>query len=313
MGILDDIGNQLGIPHCKDEDILSHRQRVLLSACSAWALTMLHRNGGKISIEALKATIQSKCRAFQQIESSLLTVNGTRLAEYVYDALRDNGALLHTAYWLRPSPHSLIGSDHIAFVRGMLPEETVSFSGLAPYVQQPAENTAFFEAFDLPEFSVDALWQLLWKRSATVSPTIEIDEYLNQINGGWNLSARNRFPVGIGRTLLPGGGREYYLVQGQEIRRIPDGLKGMAYHNYLSALLVNKNKSGTIPAYHRNNLVHISIPYLPEAEIRFLRYVGWPEGVDILSEKSRFCISEPVWPFVRQRLVQLMLTVEDKQ
>ena len=136
MEYLEQIGASLAIVKAPKEAPEDYYRRIVYSATADWMQTTVFVCNDTTSIVHLKSIAALKVRMIEELSPGMLTYGADELVEHLYTILQDNGVSLHRNYHVRPAPHRLIGNDSYAIVRGMYPEERVSFSGLAPYVKQ---------------------------------------------------------------------------------------------------------------------------------------------------------------------------------
>ena len=157
------IGDDLKIPRGRDESEEFYAWRVMLAATSDWLQTAVYADDGRPSVERVKKTALRKLSQYRDVCGHVDALEETDAVEYIYEALLQNGAFLHTSMRVWPAPHRLIGWGSASIVRGMLPEENVCFSGLAPFVETASQDdpSASWEAFALPSFIGDAALSVL--------------------------------------------------------------------------------------------------------------------------------------------------------
>lgn len=313
----DKLGINMDISKAPWESHAQFSHRLILSSASAWMMTAVHAWGELVSVDHVKAVARSKVKTMAEILGGLSDINIPALIDYIYEQLLDNGAFYHTPYYLRPVPHKLIYAGNIALVRGMLPEEDVQFSGMVPFIMtaDAGENNAV-EAFDLPETEPEFMLQQTWKRLTPCSiPAVA--EYLNVNRRAGNSYYSNRRQTSDGITLA----REsqginqfaYYLVRGNEAKRLNDDLTEVHVQDYCRLAIMNAQKQQLITATIGRQLVQVQIGYLlPEPELRFLRYVSWPEELPEYDQPWRFALRPQLWPMLKERLEFLKYTVEEK-
>lgn len=194
-------------------------------------------------------------------------------------------------------------------MRGMLPEEDVSFTGLAPYVSQPAQLTDWQVAFDLTVVPPNDMIDFLWKRSEPVPNTVYIGEYLNTERktgqGYYRMKPMANAKTQLGRTLRSDHQYDYYLLRDGEKRRISEDYIMTSFHDYVRLAIMNRaQRQRAIATRGQSDLVHLNLTYLlPRPELRFLRLIAWPEDDGTtLEEAWRFCLMRAVWPIMKERL-----------
>ena len=317
IAYLDQIGNKLDICRCENETQESNLQRILLSATSAWILTNVYAQGIQTSVKHIKQLAIEKLRLYQEIDPRISAINTEDMIDYVYNTLLLNGAFLHIPEYVKPASRILIGDEMCSIIRGMLPEESVKYSGLAPFCRDTPASVDIVKAFDLLDITNDKAWELIWKRSAPVTSSIQIDEYLN-INRKSNEQYYSYIkPISVrrlmGRSRRNDGGYEHYLILGNEVRRIPGDFIELRIHEYARLEVMNSYNRQKVVAEFSNNTIILETRYrLPLPDLRFLRYVSWPIGTSYPNETWRFMIHSGLWSIVKTRLTQLLYDVEEK-
>ena len=313
----DKLGINMDIPKALWESKAHFSHRLILSSASAWMMTVVHAWGEPVSIDHVKAVTRSKVDAMADISGSLNNIDIPALVDYIYEQLLDNGVFYHTPYNLRPVPRRLIYAGNIALVRGMLPEEDVQFSGMAPFIMitDACENNAV-EAFGLPETEPELMLQQTWKRLTSCSiPAVA--EYLNANRRAGNSYYSNRRQNSDDFTLA----REsqginqyvYYLIKGNEAKRLNDDLADAHVQDYCRLAIMNAQKRQSITATIGKQLVRVEIGYLlPAPELRFLRYISWPEALPEYDQPWRFALRPQLWPMLKERLEFLKYAVEEQ-
>lgn len=309
-----EIGREIRVSQETGEDDSAFAQRVLLSAGAAWMQTTLYANNGQVSVERLKRTAQEKMSLWKKTDPCLADVDPEACAEYIYETLLGNGLLLHTPMYGRPAPRKLIGSSP-AILRGMRPEEPCVFSGLASFLVTEHGSETIREAFALADYDQERMITLLWKRSISVHDFLP-NEILNvHRGGGWNRyepQKASETDLALARTMHGPNQYDYYLIQGQQIRRISEDMREAQFHDYVRmALLHRAGQQTKVQARCGNHLVSFSIGYLPRPEQRFLRLVCWPESLSDLKQAYRFSIHAALWPMLRERFRDLNYNVEE--
>lgn len=300
---MEQIGHELQIHPADHETDEQYLQRVVLSAASYWMLTAIHGGDGQISIQRIKRAAHSRLTAFVQLCPELVGLDVDAMTEYLYRIHVENGSFYHTPNQVRPIRRRLIGDADCAFVRGMLPEEPVSFSGMAPYVNASAELYDLSQSFDLPAQSPVEILAMLWKRGVP-------HPFVN--DGTYETLHGERVTRQISRAVLrkphDGAGFDFYLLDGQHFCRIP----GESNLHYLMDYAQLAMESSSARATIRPHLVSISfVTRLPAPDLRFLRYAAWPDSINGLYHVWRFSLAPDIWPIYRERLQFLDYAVEE--
>lgn len=308
MDYLERLGGMIGLRKGNKESAKAYQRRILLSVVSDWMQTAVHTGEEMTSVVHVKQVGMEKLHAFQELGCLDSTFDIQALVAYVYDTLLENGAFLHRSHNVRPAPHRLIGDDAIAIVRGMCPEELVRFSGLAPYVKQRVAPCAVEGAFDLPMTSPEQITTMLWKHGIPVSRDIRVDEYLNteRSSRGQYYIPRPPKAKGLlyGYAYNPDGQHDFYLISETEAKRISPDYILLHYHEYARLFLMTQNQSQNVYArFDGNSLVYLEFNFhLPDPDLRFLRYIAWPNKGDVLDDAWNFSISCDLWPLLKTRL-----------
>lgn len=310
MKHLEQIGESLGVPRGAAESEGVYCRRVAMSALSDWMLTAAFMGERESSVYAVKRLAREKCALFRELMRDAAFYDVQALVDYVYGVLLDNGFFLHRSGYVRPAPRRLIGGEAFALVRGMLPEEDVRFTGLAPWVAQAAQVTDWQTAFDLTELPPEAATDLLWKRGIPAPDDARIDEYLNversKGQSYYRAKPLRNVALQLGRTRRSEWNHDYYLLRGREKRRIPENYIEARLHDYVRLDLANRARRQRVYArFDGAGLVYLNFTYLlPRPELRFLRLIAWPdnESSPELDEAWRFCLAREVWLMLRERL-----------
>lgn len=304
------IGESLGVSRGAAESEEAYCRRVAMSALSDWMLTAAFMGMRETSVYAVRQLAREKCALFRELMRDGAFYDVEALVDYVYGVLRDNGFFLHRSGYVRPAPRRLIGGEAFSLVRGMLPEEDVRFTGLAPWIAQAAQVTDWQAAFDLTELSPEAATDLLWKRGSPAPDDARIDEYLDaKPSRGkryYRADPARDADMQLGRTRRSEWNHDYYLLRGREKRRIPENYTDVWLHDYVRLDLVNRARRQRVCArFDGAGLVYLNITYLlPRPELRFLRLIAWPDNETSpeLDEAWRFCLAREAWPMLRERL-----------
>lgn len=318
MKYLEQIGASLSIVKAPTEAQEDYYRRIAYSAIADWMHTAVFVGGDATSLVQLKGIAAAKVRMLKELSPKILTYNADELIDYIYTIMLDNGVFLHRNYYVRPAPHRLIGNDSYAIVRGMLPEEHVSFSGLAPYVKQRTAPCDIYAAFGLPEIPPEKITEQLWKRAIPVSANTRISEYLNTARKDkqpyYCSAPAERAGMLYGRTRRNDLQYDYYLVLGDEIRRLSEDHMSVSWHDYGRLYLMSAAQSLAVSSvFDGAGLVHVSFSFhLPQPDLRFLQYLAWPYKGAELNDVWSFSLHGDLWPIVKERLEFLRYKVVEK-
>lgn len=300
---VEQIGHELHIHAADHETVEQYLQRVVLSASSCWMLTAIHGGDGQVSVQRIKRAAHSRLTAFVQLCPELVGLDVNAVTEYLYYIHVENGSFYHTPNQVRPIRRQLIGAADCAFVRGMLPEEPVSFSGAAPYMNASGELRDLPRSFDLPSQSPVEILAMLWKRGVP-QPFVNDGTYETLHGDG----VTRRISRAVLRRPHDGAGYDFYLLDGQRFCRIP-GESNLQYLVDYAQLAMESSKARVTIRPH---LVSISfVTRLPTPDLRFLRYAAWPDNINSLRHVWRFSLAPNIWPIYRERLQFLDYTVEE--
>lgn len=318
MKYLEQIGASLAIEKAPKETPEDYYRRVAYSAIADWMQTTVFIGNDATSIAQLKNIAVAKVRMIQELSPGVLTCDADELVEHLYTILRDNGVFLHRNYYVRPAPHRLIGNDSYAIVRGMYPEEHVSFSGLAPYINQRTAPCDICAAFGLPVITPETITEQLWKHGIPVSSNTPIGEYLNTARKDKQPYYRSAPPeksgMLYGRTRRNDFQYDYFLVSDNQFRRLSEDHVNVSWHEYGRLHLMTVKQVQTVSAiFDGNGLVHVHFSFhLPQPDLRFLQYLAWPYKNAMLDDAWNFSIHSDVWPIVKERIEFLKYKVVEK-
>lgn len=318
MEYLEQIGASLSIVKAPKEASKDYYRRVAYSAIADWMQTAVFVGNDATSIVQLKSIVVAKVRMLQELSPGMLTYSAEELVEHLYTIMLDNGVFLHRNYYVRPAPHRLIGNDSHAIVRGMCPEEHVSFSGLAPYIKQRTAPCDIYTAFGLPEISPEIITEQLWMRASPVSANVHISEYLNTTRKDKQSNSRSAPPeksgMLYGRTRRNDFQYDYFLISGDEIRRLSEDHVNISWHEYGHLHLMTAKQEQTVSAiFDGTGLVHVRFSFhLPQPDLRFLQYLSWPYKDAMLDDVWNFSLHRDLWPIVKDRIEFLRYKVVEK-
>ena len=310
------IGKSLGILPAANESHSDYSQRVLLSAVSAWMQTAVYFDVSQTSVERIHAVGLSKTKLFQNIDESLTIIDAKETVDYIYAVLAGNGAYFHTPYNVRPIPHTLAGHNGIAIVRGMKPEEKVNFSGLAPFIasEQSDNISETFHLLDMPEEDVI---RMVWNHCTPTDDSPE--EYLDVFRSGRGRYYTTKQPrtdkIIMGRSGYNTEHISYYVIAGQERRRMPDEYADASIRTYFQLAVMNQHSRQRIRIYRDPNLVKLEFEYrLPEPDLRFLQYIAWPKDLTkVKDDVWNYSIKPEMWALIKDRYEQKLNYVMEEQ
>lgn len=306
-------GEQMDLRQDPSEEAGAYALRVLRSALSRWAQIMPHLNEQGVSVMQLRQRIHRKYEDY----AALLPIPGEaggNLEEEIYQTLLANGAFYHRAHNLQPARHKRIGTERVSLIRGLGPEERTGFSGLAPFTRDAAGAMDVAGEYDLWKMEGRETLALIWAGS-TAAETDSFDEYLDLSRTEGKTYTKHRtaqapFALARNRTAGRGSGREYYVIQGEEARRIPEQFLEASLHEYLQLFLMNQVIPPKVTAVCGPSLVRFETEMkLPEPDLRFVRYVAWPMPDDPES-LLRFSVHPDLWPVLKDRFIHLGLVIE---
>lgn len=318
MEYLEQIGASLGIIKAPKESSGDYHRRVAYSAIGDWMQTSAFIGGEKTSIVQVKSTTVEKVRLIQELSPGLLTYGADEVVEHIFSIMLENGVFLHRNYYVRPAPHRLIGNEAFAIVRGMCPEEHVSFSGLAPCVKQRTSSCNVFTAFGLPDISPEIITKQLWNHGTPVSENTYINEFLNTARKDkqpyYRSTPPDRAGMLFGRSRRNDFLHDYYLVSGNEIRRISEDHVNVSWHEYGRLyLMTTKSEQIVVATHDGTGLVHTQFSFhLPQPDLHFLQYIAWPYRDAKIDDIWNFSLHSDLWPIIRERLEFLNYKVVEK-
>lgn len=311
------LGRYMGIMQSPYETRDHYSHRLMFSAASAWMQTCIYTPSKDevVSEVSVKTIVRKKMHEMQEIARTENKFDPAALTDYVYEVLLDNGAFYKTPYRMRPAPHRLIGCEHAALVRGMYPDEDVQWSGMAPFVKNNVDDSEVYEAFSLPGENPDILLQQTWRRLPS-EEDVRIEEYLNinrKISEPYYIRNGSSFPsLTMGRNRRDPDHYDYYLVRGSEIRRLTDDMQVSRMHEYCRLAIMTKHQAQYVKTVVNSSLVNVEIGYwLPQPELRFLRYIAWPDPIIDLKQGWNYTIHPELWPTFKKRMQFLNYSVEE--
>ncbi len=310
-------GMQMDIMKDRSETDLSFCCRVMFSALSKWVLTTVGGSEQPVSVVRIQQIIEEKISGYLKLMPNECAVNLSSAVDMVYNTLLENGAFYHLQYNVRPVSHKLISCGDISFIRGLTPEEKVSFSGLAPFVQQSSSDGNLVDDFMLWTLGNEETIDLVWRRSTPVDSTVNLEEYLNlaRTSGRYYTGKRNpNWSFALARSRQPGNmyNHDYYILMGDEVRRIPNDYQEASIHEYVRLAMMNKVKRQTVTASIREHIVTVEFGYLlPVPDLRLIRFISWPVDITDVKNAFRFILHPAIWPGVKNRLISLGYEVHE--
>lgn len=308
VDFLETIGQALRLRQGSRESFSAFYGRIIYSAISDWLQTTIFTGERETSVVQVKRVGLEKTHMMQELFPEIVPLDAQVLLDYFYSTLLDNGVFLHRNFYVRPAPHRFIGNTCFSIVRGMQPEEIVSFSGLAPYVKQKAIFTNIAMAFGLPDIPLEKITEVVWKHSIPTTNDLHIDEYLNTNHSVGQPYYRSRPTMDdkmtMGRIRRENVLYDYYLVSNTKIRRISEQYINASYHEYARLYLMTQTKPQIVTAtIDGKNLVYLDFSFhLPKPDLRFLRYIAWPSQENPLDNVWNFCMAYELWPIMKERL-----------
>ena len=318
IAFLTAIGREMGITPVVSEPKDHFVERVILSAGAKWMLTAVHNGGGKTSIESIKAITSDKIGSYLEIVDDMLSLDVVQTVNSIYDILLANGMFYHEQFYVRPVRNRTIDIGSVSLIRGLLPEENVRFSGLVPYVFGGGDES-LADAFMLWQRDGEETIKSAWNHCAILDRPIEISEYLRAVHFEkeryYDIKRIDQAEFTMGRIRKnDGSGVDHYMIHGEEVRRFTDDYVNASVHEYVRLAIVNgQKKQGALAAVGKH-LVKLQLGYLlPKPDLRFLKFVSWPESLNTLEKPGfRVSLSPRVWPLVRDRLNFLGFAVEEQ-
>ena len=283
----------------------------MFSALSKWILTAVGGSGESCSIVRIQQIIGAKLVDYIKLLPTKPAISFDGLEEAIYKLLLENGAFYHMQYNVRPTPHKLIKCEDVSLVRGLMPEEKACFSGLAPFVPYDTAEGNLADDFMLWPLSGSETIDLAWRRSLRVDSDVELEEYLNieRVSGRYFIGKRNpNWQFALARSRQSGNmyAHDYYILIGDEVRRIPTDYLEASVHDYVRLAMMNKVKKQAVTALIREHTVLIEFDYLlPAPDLRFMKYVSWPANAVDIKNDFRFLLQFSIWPGVKKRLTSL--------
>lgn len=311
-------GESMGIVKGRAETELSFCCRVMLSALSKWALTVAGGPAHTVSIARIQQVLEEKLADYLKLLPPNDPIRPDGITEAIYERLLQNGAFYHLPYSVRPAPHKFIKFGDVSLIRGLMPEEDARFSGLAPYVPRSTEEGNWADDFMLWPLSGSQTLDLVWKRSIRVQDSAAMEAYLNveRTGGGYYVSRKDpNWPFTLARKGQPGNPHsyDYYMLMGNEIRRIPDDYREASIQDYVRLAMMNKVSRQIITASITENIISVELGYmLPAPELRFVRYVSWPANIADHKNAFRFIFHPAVWSAIKERFTTLGYEVHEK-
>ncbi len=316
--LMQTIGRDISIFPGKEETKDHYMDRVILSAGAAWMLTAVHNQAGKVSVESIKETAREKIAEYLKIAGRDTMPDIQLIVNCLYQTLLNNGMFYHEPHNVRPARHGEIALRGISIIRGLLPEEKVSFAGMAPYVTGYGDADPA-ECFMLWDRDAEETIRSAWKHSSPQEDTVKIDQYLRikhkPFEEYYDYKRRDEAECTLGRSKKTEGfGYDYFILRGRQARRLTDDYINAYVHDYLRIAIVNGEEKQVIHAKLTDNLVEVRISYkLPIPEERFLRFISWPEDNNKLKDPIYNISLHPrVWPVVKERMEYLGYRVEEQ-
>lgn len=318
MSFLTAMGRDMGMPPANNETKDHYVERVILSAGAKWMLTAVHNGEGKTSIESIKSVTREKIESYLEIVDYLLPPDVMQVVNYLYDTLLANGMFYHEQFYVRPVQNRTIGIGTVSFIRGLLPDENVRLSGMAPFIPGGGEASLANE-FMLWQRDGEETIRSAWNRCAPFDLPAGAGEYLRAVHlekeRYYDIKRHDQAKYTMGRIRKnDGSGVDHYMIQGEETRRFPDDYVKASIHEYVRLAIVNGQRKQRVVAGVGKHLVNLQLGYLlPKPDMRFLKFVSWPESLDQIDKPAFWvCLSPQVWPVVRDRLNFLGFAVEEQ-
>ena len=316
--LLSIIGQDMNILPGNGETEDHYAERVILSAGAKWMLTAVHNEEEKVSVESIRKTAQEKIESYLEITDFQTAFDVQEIVNYIYDIMLTNGMFYHEQYNVRPIPAREIGIGGVSFIRGLRPEENVYFSSMAPYVPGGGE-ASLAEEFMLWNRNGEETLRSAWLHSSPQESRTEISEYLRvdhrELQTFYDRQRRDQAELTLGRTRKSDmQSYDYYMIRGKEIRRLTDNYVNAAIHSYAAIAIVNRQRKQKAVATISKRLVRLEMGYLlPKPDLRFLKYVAWPESLRELKRQGfRFSLQPHIWPIIKERLTFLGFAVEER-
>lgn len=310
-------GRSMGIYKDRTETGLSFCCRVMFSALSKWALTTVGGPNDSVSIVRVQQVLEEKLSCYLKLLPTNDTICLDEVVADIYQLLLENGAFYHKQYNVRPTPHKLIRCKNVSLIRGLVPEEKVCFSGLAPYIIESVESNSLSDEFMLWPLSGAETLDLVWRRSTRVDSEINLEEYLNVDRTGGRYYTSKKKPnwsFSLARNRQPGNmySFDYYIIMGNEIRHFPNDYLEASIHDYVRLAMMNRYKKQTVTATIKEQTVSVDFGYmLPAPDLRLIRYVSWPVNINDLRNAFSFTLQPAVWPTIKERLTSLGYEVNE--
>lgn len=311
------MGQDMNILPDASENAQQYAERVILSAAAKWMLTAVHGGFPKASVKSIRSKAFDKLESFLGIVDYQENLDVKVVVDCLYDTLLDNGMFYHEPEYVWPVEHMQVGLGDISLVRGIIPEEEVWFGGVAPYVVVK-ENCDLANEFMLWPRNGEETIRMAWKYSSPQSSDTRIEEYLRINHQEYRMyyidHREDQAEITMGRNRMNDAyGYSYYLIRGNEIRRMTDDYINASIHQYVRLAIMNGNNRRKVKASIGTNLVKIEIGYyLPDPDARFLRLVSWPLKLQMMKETNFGAYVHPlIWPVIKERLCFLGYAVEE--
>ena len=311
------MGKSMNIYAAPSESEKQYLERIILSAVSKWMLTAVYNGYPRVSVKSIRTKAGEKMEAYLNI-IGYKDLDIQTFLDNIYDTLLENGMFFHEPDYVWPVPHRDIGFGDCSIVRGMLPEENVSFSGMAPFVVGDGTSNLSND-FMLWSKNGEETIRTAWNRSSLQSEKTEISEYLKlnptEHSQYYSFKRNDQADITMGRAARNDThGYNYFLIRNKEIRRMPDDYINASIHQYVRLAIVNQHNQRSVYAIISSNLVKIQIGYyLPVPDARLLRLISWPVSLQQFNETNFHAQMHPsLWPAMKERLRFLGYAVEEK-
>lgn len=300
-GVIEKIGNELGIARGNQEEDSQWKSRIIYSAAGRIALASLwdvSEDEQAISIIHFKRRAERELKALISSSSVLGRIYDgitEAIIDEIYSIYLNAGYIYHTPNHIEPVPEKVVSVGKNCLIRGSALQESVHMSGLGLYSQSTLKDkyntvNSVNELFKLPQIMLtDYINKLLKYAEWKVFGVEERAEYLRMsppFSGGyWCKEADKTGGISLLRIGQPGR-HIYYLYKFENKSILSSPLAtwmtdGYEYRQIACGLLMQNNKLPMTRYMQDGRLVHIHIGYLyPPAIQNFVKLYSWPETMN---------------------------------
>lgn len=322
--LLLEMSQELGIKKARIESEDEWKQRIILSAGSAWLLESI-RSAVSLSVTQIRSKLSDKVSAyFELFQPDITALENTikDLVDYIYNVHTASGSFYHKAYYIYPAKEQVNNCCGIKWYRAPMYPLKQLFSGMGTYTmntkreaEEPPER--LFSNYLLPSEKPDEILNQLIKKRQWRAQTITTSrEFLNVFRqygeGYYTAKPLNVDDITLSKELTEHGSR-YILVHRDLQYDIRQWEQEEGIHEYVALTLMQKYQQLNVQACVDNNLVKINLNYaLPGPEESFLRLYAWPNSLSSLNDRWNFWLTPDIYPVIKNRLHHLGFIVMEE-